>query len=180
MTLTRIIYYQIRFRADSPLSVGSGHDDRTDSDIIRDSRGKAYIPGSSLAGAAASLWPRSDDPDTGGYYRDLFNIVFGFVKNDGKNPDGTKNGEEQSGSSILTFYDAELEKKSPVNISIRDSVALDRYRTSVPGAKFDREVLETGADFVTYIELRLNENTEKYRQELENFLRDIWMNKKSA
>lgn len=49
-------YYRIEFELTSPLAVGSGENNITDKDIVRDGRGIPYIPGSSLAGVYRSLF----------------------------------------------------------------------------------------------------------------------------
>ena len=43
-------YLKITFQPDSPLCIGSGRNDITDQDILRDARGIPYIPGSAVAG----------------------------------------------------------------------------------------------------------------------------------
>ena len=55
-------YYRIEFELTSPLAVGSGENNLTDKDIVRDSRGIPYIPGSSLAGVYRSLFA-GETPD---------------------------------------------------------------------------------------------------------------------
>ena len=44
------IYYYIRFKLESPLSVGNGDDNLTDHDCIRNSNGDLFIPATSIAG----------------------------------------------------------------------------------------------------------------------------------
>ena len=51
-------YYRIQFQLTSPLAVGSGENHLTDRDIVRDSRGIPYIPGTALAGVYRSLFPK--------------------------------------------------------------------------------------------------------------------------
>lgn len=96
----------------------------TDKDIIRNSRGEPYIPGTTLAGIYRTFF---EDPDE--YF-----------------------GSLQSGkSSEIITYDACLNTENP-KITTRDCVGLDQYKTGIPGAKFDFEILEPGAGFVTYLE----------------------------
>ena len=54
--------------------------------------------------------------------------------------------------SRVIFYDARIENDSIVYTSVRDSIALDDYKTTIKGAKFDMEILEAGARFCTYVE----------------------------
>ena len=44
------IYYYIRFKLESPLSVGNGDDNLTDHDCIRNSNGDLFIRATSIAG----------------------------------------------------------------------------------------------------------------------------------
>ena len=45
----------------TPALIGSGNDDNTDSDILRDSFGKPFLPGSTVAGVLRSLCPEADE-----------------------------------------------------------------------------------------------------------------------
>lgn len=117
--------YEIRFTLASPLAIGSGRNDVTDKDIVRDGEGKPYIPASSIAGVCKSMVEVEEN-------------IWGKVEG------------EDSIDSLLIFYDGEL--LNDYTVSVRDSVALDEYKTSKDGAKFDMEVVETGAEFRTFIE----------------------------
>lgn len=125
------LYYRIKLTLLSPLSVGSGLFKRTDKDIARDSRGDPVIPGPTLAGIY-----KSHIKD-----KNVAEKLFGMI-------DGTK-----SAQSALYVYDANLIRSTAAAVSVRDSVALDEYKVSKKSAKFDFEILETGAEFVTYIEV---------------------------
>jgi len=50
--LLKIIYAKGTLRLLSPLLLGSGEDENSDIDLLRDWEGKPFIPGTSLAGAA--------------------------------------------------------------------------------------------------------------------------------
>ncbi len=128
-TITRKKYYKLSFVLDSPLSLGSGDNDRTDRDLIVDSAGKPYIPASSLAGVVREFLWEKDKELAAKYLGDPSKI---------------------SESGII-FYDATI-SSGKWNVSIRDSVALDEYKTAKQGAKFDMEVLEPGVEFTTYLE----------------------------
>lgn len=153
---------KITFSLKSPLSIGSGVNIETDKDIIRDSEGHPYIPGSAIAGVCRSLIENK------GIY-DEYEIkkYFGFVPNATEDSPKT----EQIDSKI-TFYDASL-KEYKYTTSIRDSVSLDEYKTAISGKKFDMEVVEPGAKFVTYIEQNIYSDDDK------DILKDIsnlWLN----
>ncbi len=123
-------YYRIEFKLASALSVGNGKNDNSDKDILRGSDGRPYIPGTSLAGVYRSL-----------IVDEVADKYFGYV---------VINSSEAKDSKIKV-YDATMTSEK-YRISKRDCVALDEWKTSVAGAKFDFEVLEPGVDFVTYIE----------------------------
>lgn len=123
--------YEITFTLASPLAIGSGRNDVTDKDIVCDGEGKPYIPASSIAGVCKSMI-------------DVDEKIWGKVE-----------GEDSINSSII-FYDGQL--LSDYNVTVRDSVALDEYKTAKTGAKFDMEVVETGAKFRTFIEQSYESN----------------------
>lgn len=123
------VYYRIEMQLVSPLSVGNGKNEYTDHDTVRGKDGKPYIPASSIAG----VFRHTLDNDTA-----LQNRIFGMVE-----------GEESRNSSVI-FYDAELIGSAAS--SVRDCVKLEN-KVGIDGAKFDIEVVETGARFVTYLEL---------------------------
>ena len=114
----------------SPLSLGSGLNENTDSDVLLDSRDKPYIPATSIAGVLASRLGKEDKERLCGKISD--------------------NGENKQ--SHVIFYDAEYTGKSEPVISVRDSVHLID-KVGEDGAKFDFEIVESGVRFRTYIEL---------------------------
>ncbi|MCR4646755.1 MAG: hypothetical protein K5695_15325 [Oscillospiraceae bacterium] len=122
------IYYRITFRAASSISVGSGEDRKSDHDVIRRKNGRPYIPASSIAGVFRHYYDKKPA---------LRNELFGTIKG-------------ETTPSALIFYDAELTGACSDNI--RDSVKL-KDKVAAKGAKFDMEVIESGAVFVTYLEL---------------------------
>lgn len=124
-----IIYYRLKLKLTSPLAVGSGEDRNSDSDIMLDSLGKPVIPAASIAGAVRHY--------LGVEYKDKSDF-FGYIDN------------VESSDSKIKFYDAVMTEEK--NITVRDSVALED-KVGKNGAKFDKEVLETDAEFVTLIEI---------------------------
>lgn len=128
------IYYRLDLTLLSPLALSSGENEKTDSDAALDSRGKPYIPASSLAGILASV---SD--------KDVKNKIYGYIIK----ADSHSDKSEAHASSVI-FYDCELTNEAVV--SLRDSVAL-KNKVAKDGAKFDFEIVETGAEFRGYIEI---------------------------
>jgi CRISPR/Cas system CSM-associated protein Csm3 (group 7 of RAMP superfamily) len=134
---TNIEYYKIRIRLVSPLAVSSGENSHTDSDVQLDSKGEPIIPATAFAGAVRHY---------SGVECGDKNSFFGYIDN------------EISEESRVKFYDA-----VPVTstyTSIRDSVKLENKLT-VDGAKFDKEVVETAAEFITMFELHNASDSEK-------------------
>lgn len=122
----RRTYYKLVMKLRSPLSLGSGMSDSTDSDVIFDSRGVPFIPATSIAGVIR----HSIDGETA-------NKLFGNI------------GKDEHASAVIT-YDAVCISKNTV--AVRDSVKLvDKVAADM--CKFDFEAVETGAEFVGYIEL---------------------------
>ena len=126
--MSKHTYYRLVLKLASPLALGSGKNDFSDHDCVRHNNGSPFIPASSIAGVFRHYF----DKDTA-----LQKELFGSIEN----------GAKQSG---VIFYDAELRNESV--FSIRDSVKLEN-KVGVDGAKFDMEIVETGAEFVTFIEL---------------------------
>lgn len=127
-----IRYYRIEFQLASALFVGSGQEEMTDGDIMRDSRGIPYIPATGLTGLYRPLFTKEEAER-----------YFGKI--------GDLSGEEKAENSRLITYDAVL-KEQAYRVSNRDGVGLDEWKTAKTGAKFDFEILEPGVTFVTYIE----------------------------
>ena len=49
------VYYQLKMYQKSPLRIGSGENEITDSDLMIDGKGCPFIPGSSVAGVLRNL-----------------------------------------------------------------------------------------------------------------------------
>ena len=122
-------YYRFTIELVSPLSLSSGLNENTDSDVLLDSRRRPYIPATSIAGVLASKLECNDKKR-----------LYGKIGNNDDN--------EQS---HIIFYDAEFTCEKAI-VSVRDSVALEN-KVGVDGAKFDFEIVEPPACFLAYIEL---------------------------
>lgn len=143
-------YARIKFKLTSSLSIGSGDNEVSDNDIIKDAAGRPYIPASAIAGVTRDILKDQNDCD----------VYYGFIKKDVIGGDAKE--------SMLIFYDALLVSDKPdglpdYHITVRDSVAVDDHKTAIEGAKFDREILEPGVSFVTYVEQSFtNDNDTDY------------------
>lgn len=109
--------------------IGSGEEESSDSDVLRDRDGNVYIPGTSLAGVSRHFL------ETVGINTD---DIFGKID------------DEKDYESKIKFFDAFASNE--VSTSVRDSVRLVD-KISLDGSKFDYEIAEAGAEFIFKIEL---------------------------
>lgn len=142
--------FKIEFELASALSIGSGDNDLTDRDIIRGSDEQPYIPASAIAGVCINAIDNKAI-SCEKKYRDYW----GYIRKT-----NMVNDKSDALESSIIFHDACMIEGQRPEISIRDSVALDDYKTAKNGAKFDMEVLEPGIRFVTFIEQSFANNDE--------------------
>ncbi|TYQ15720.1 UNVERIFIED_CONTAM: CRISPR/Cas system CSM-associated protein Csm3 (group 7 of RAMP superfamily) [Acetivibrio alkalicellulosi] len=127
----------------SPLSIGSGENQNTDMDIIRDCEEMPFIPASSICGVLRHWMGKSCGKDD---ENELFGGIPLFEDTKGR-------------MSRITFYDAFLKdsiEDNKAKISVRDMVRLDINKSS--DNKFDAEILEAGATFSIKFEISKREN----------------------
>ena len=135
------IYYYIRFKLESPLSVGNGDDNLTDHDCIRNSNGDLFIPATSIAG-----------------------VFSHYLNEEQRNLFAPKSNNEYFQSPY--FISDAILVNSNVNMSIRDGVKLTENKTAEKSAKYNFEVIETGAEFDFRIELTIRDgdNADKMKE----------------
>ncbi len=73
------LYYRCRFTQLSPLRLSGGKNDRTDNDLMLDSRGLPMIPGSALAGVLRGRLTREEANSSGGTTAMIFGLCLLFV-----------------------------------------------------------------------------------------------------
>lgn len=127
-------------KAVSPFMIGSGTDDNSDADVLKDAKGRPYIPGTTIAGVLRSYFKKCKIDE------ELIKSAFGHHDR--------KSNEDIESS--LVFYDAKLE--GSVRTQIRDSVRLNK-KVAVDKGKFDYEVVDEGAEFIFRLMFN-NENIE--------------------
>ena len=142
-------YLSISFTLTSPLGIGSGESNTTDKDIIRNTAGNPYIPATSIAGVIRERLENNENS------KDLVKRYLGDVD--------IKTGETLE--SGIIFYDGNI-TPGDYHVSIRDSVALDKYKTAETGAKFDMEVLEPGVKFTTCVEQTFYDGDDDYIEKI--------------
>ena len=131
-SVVKRIVYRVELLFVSPISVSSGYEGMTDSDVLRDYDGNPFISGSSIAGAfRAYVQSKNNGID-----------IFGFAN------------DEDGKMSPVFISDLKFNKSET---DIRDSVALDDNKITKEGAKFDFEVLQGNSKGYFYIELTIRE-----------------------
>ena len=140
-------YYKIDFELASALSIGGNASYATDKDIVYNGNGIPYIPATSLAGIYRSF-----------FKTETANKYFG--------------SKTDFTDSRIYVYDAEL-KSDKYNVSKRDCVSLDEWKTSIKGSKFDFEIIEPETKFVTYIEQNIYENINSENIEIDDNVGDV-------
>lgn len=134
-------YIRIDGKLAAPLLIGSGQDEKTDHDLIRDQQGQPFVPGSSLAGAflhqLQQLYPNLED-------RELKKLF------------GTSIWQ-----SRLIVYDMTLHAPKLVT---RDGVKLDSYKTAIDQAKYELEAVDREASYTMRLEWIVRADTEKEKE----------------
>lgn len=131
-SVVKRIVYRVELLFVSPISVSSGYEGMTDSDVLRDYDGHPFISGSSIAGAFRAYVQSKNNG----------NDIFGFAN------------DEDGKMSPVFISDLKFNKSET---DIRDSVALDENKITKEGAKFDFEVLQGNSKGYFYIELTIRE-----------------------
>ena len=149
------LYAKGTWTLESPAHFGGEDVGFADMCLIRDEKGRPFIPGSSIAGSARSYLAQSLHP--WGEYKEgkespTLKRLFGSDKNDGM-------------MSCLFVFDAPLDKDK--GTAVRDGVRIDNEKgVASDGAKFDLEVMECGSTFKLHFECVLYEGDN--RDELED------------
>jgi CRISPR/Cas system CSM-associated protein Csm3 (group 7 of RAMP superfamily) len=166
-------YFSAVLVARSPLKIGSGLSEHTESDVLLDNSGAPYIPGTALAGvtrhylADYSKTTAAANVDVDYWY--------------GKTVPGKDEGQE----GHIVFYDAPLtsdggEQVQAWAIRQRDGVGLDDFKVVDGTAKFDYEVVEKGSTFRFRFELECDEGNKEDALALADYLLDGFENEDIA
>lgn len=135
--LVKRIVFRIDVHLVSPLSVSSGENEWTDSDLLRDKNGRPFVAGSSLAGAMRAYLEKDRND----------HCLFGY------------SGKDDSGRmSSLFISDMIFIDKDTVSSSVRDGVKLTTDKVAESGSKYEIEILNSGAKAFFYTELVVREN----------------------
>ena len=142
----KVLYVQVQLT--SPLSVSSGENEWTDSDVLRDGNGEPFVTGSSLAGAMRA-------------YLGIKKNEAGLMGYSGKD----KNQEDIGQMSSLFISDLVFDDETVSGV--RDGVALDINKTAKSQSKFDIEIIEARAKAHFYMELTVREGDDESEMEQE-------------
>lgn len=139
-----------KLELESPLMIGSGQDEFADIEVMKDKKGKPFIPATSLTGVLRHYFEENisdkNDPN--------FECFWGTHKK-------TSNAEEEKEEFQSSFICRDLHTDD-VKIRIRDGVKIDpRTQTALDKAKYDFEVIEKGAKFDLFWEVTLRKNNSK-------------------
>lgn len=150
--------------AKTPFMIGSGKDEGSDSDVLRNGRDEIFIPGTTLAGVCRHFLEDSDVKEeqqkpetaenqvgekqkTGDSKKSITEVFGGKI--------GRTSDSRDTLESKIIFYDAFETAKTKQDLGIttkvRDSVRLN-HKVSVDKSKFDYEVVEAGASFKFRVE----------------------------
>ncbi|WP_042473176.1 RAMP superfamily CRISPR-associated protein [Bacillus ndiopicus] len=138
--LLKRTYIQIEGELLSPLLAGSGENNNTDMDVLRDEQGNPFIAGTSIAGAFRQ-WLTDKDLD------EAVSSLFGAEKQKSKESKESKEHEDFRQSRIFISNVSFTDYK----IKTRDHVKLENKVAEQMG-KFEAEVIETGALFTMRLE----------------------------
>ncbi len=130
----RIVIY-VETQLHSPLSVSSGEDEWTDSDVLKDADGVPFVSGASLAGA---MWAYLE-------YQKNESCLMGYAGRSGTDDTGR----------MSSLFISDMTFDEPTVSSVRDGVRLDANKTAVDGSKYDMEILEAGSRAHFYMELAI-------------------------
>lgn len=147
------VYYAIDVELVSPLSVSSGKNEITDADVLVNGAGEFFVPGTSLAGVMRNYLETAKNEES----------VFGYSK-----------GQKGKMSSLFIsdlYFTAQGEEQPVAISSIRDNVELTDEKTV--NEKFDREIVESGARGILYINylVRQGESEQDYENIIHTILR---------
>ena len=149
-----------RLRLLSPLLIGNGENYNSDCDIIKDTQGNPFIPGSSLAGAVRNhLFCLSQQEDFGQF--------FGEARS---------SSDDMSQSAVIfddLFLNDSNDSKETI-INTRDGVRIEnKTGQAADQGKFDFEILEPGVTFKFSMELIIREKDLKYKDSFKQLLSTI-------
>jgi len=148
--------------ATSPLKIGSGENDATDSDVLLDAKGEPFVPGTAIAGLmrhylAEKVFdtPKNQESiEDSKSVEDIVDYWFGYI---------VKNQDIGQASKVNTFDAPQIikthsEARGQWPVSTRDGVKLDSFKTVEANSKYDYQVVNKGTSFNLKLEIDYDDN----------------------
>lgn len=161
------VYYKLVLKQTSPLRIGNGTNEQSDSDLMLDGRGLPFIPGTSLAGIIRHMAEDGKRNE-----ESILNHLFGTINI--STVDTKNESNSDSISSAIIVGDAVLPKGISSNdnmINRRDGIGLDDWGITIRGAKYDFQIAEVEENYVSIIEW--NGDDDSYKSEIEDIIEPI-------
>jgi CRISPR/Cas system CSM-associated protein Csm3 (group 7 of RAMP superfamily) len=139
----------------SPLIIATGEEDIIDFQVIKDSSGNPFIPGSGFAGMLRNSFEEVE-------FKTNPKIAEKDYKKNLKYFWGDNENNKDTSQSHIIIDDLKLNDKNSCKVSVRDGVRI-KHTTGLAedGEKYDYEIIEEGAKFDLRIEATLREGFEK-------------------
>ncbi len=150
----------------SPALIGSGRDDNSDMDVLRDSEGGVYIPATSFTGSLRHYIKLDKS------YKDKLELFWGTSE------------EEQDLSEEKTLRQSSIRIDDLLPISepfvvIRDGVKIDNKKgIAKDKGKFDYEIIEPPAKFALNMEVILDGNEDEFKKQMLATIIELLKNEK--
>lgn len=142
----------------SPAIIGCGRDDRTHVDLLLDEQQRPFIPATSFVGVMRQYIEKQVD---GGEHTADMKRFWGITARE-KTSD--KDPERQSSLFCRDLFCCQGRKP---DIRVRDGVKIDaKNGMAAPGAKYDYEVIDRGAQFDLYLEIRFSAETKEFSRKM--------------
>lgn len=134
----------------SPAIIGSGMDERSDLDVMKDSDGKPFIPATSLIGVLRHKTENSGI--------DSSKLEYFW---------GTKHSAEEKDARQSCIACSDLLPIGDFSVSIRDGVRINNKKgIAEKGAKFDYEIIQKGGIFSLNLEITLDGIDDDFKRQM--------------
>lgn len=143
--IVKRVAYAIEVQLASPINTSSGITERTDKDVLKNSNGEYFIPGTSIAGALRARLSAEEEKNLTGYSKD-----------------------DEGKMSSLFISDLYFDNGEVI---VRDGVKLTSEKTVKD--KFDYEAVQTGATGKLYLSYVIREGEEDLENIIKKLLVDI-------
>ncbi len=150
----KTIYYYLSLKQSSPLCLGSGESEETNQDVRMNRNNLPFIPGSSLAGVLRSCFEKTEAKS-----------LFGYETLQAK--------DNIAVESRLIVSDAVLGRDvtaDDIVVSVRDGIGLDDWGLTIPGEKYDFQVVEGTKELIYHAVIEWTGS----EQEEEEQIRRLW------